>query len=192
MRKVLSSTASWRSTNENSRCPTLSRARPALERGDHVLGGDRRAVVELQPVAQRERVDELVRADLVLADHLRLRVELRRRCRTACRRPASRGCRRWSAWSRSDRACARRRAARRAAPFAPGRRPSGRRRPQGRARERSEFASTTASTASRNHLIDASMQGGPPMHNMPQRRWARTEGETPCSSMTCSRANASW
>jgi hypothetical protein len=32
--------------------------------------------VELQSVAQRERVGELVGADLVLADHLRLRIEL--------------------------------------------------------------------------------------------------------------------
>ena len=50
--------------------------RPALERGDHVLGGDRRSVMKFQPVAQRERVGELVRADLVFADHLRLRIEL--------------------------------------------------------------------------------------------------------------------
>ena len=81
--------------------------------------------MEFQPVAQRERVDELVLADLVLVDHLRLRVDACRRCRTACRRPACRGCWRWSAWSRSDRACARRHAARRAAPFGHGRRRSG-------------------------------------------------------------------
>ena len=45
---------------------------PAAERGDHVLGGDGRAVVELELVAQREGVDELVLGDVDLVDHLRL------------------------------------------------------------------------------------------------------------------------
>ena len=47
---------------------------PALERGDDVLGGDRRAVVEFEPVPQSESIGETVGADLVLADHLRLRL----------------------------------------------------------------------------------------------------------------------
>ena len=47
---------------------------PALQRGDHVLGRDRRSVVELEPIAQGEGIGEPVRADLVLAHHLGLRL----------------------------------------------------------------------------------------------------------------------
>ena len=46
---------------------------PALQRGDDVLSGDRRSVMELQAVAQHEGVGEAIGADLVVADHLRLR-----------------------------------------------------------------------------------------------------------------------
>ena len=50
---------------------------PAFDRGDAVGRAHRRAVVELQAVAQREGVGQAVGADLVLVDHLRLDVELR-------------------------------------------------------------------------------------------------------------------
>ena len=50
--------------------------RPALDRGDAVLGGDGLAVVPHEAVAQRERVRELVLADLVLVHHLRLDLAL--------------------------------------------------------------------------------------------------------------------
>ncbi len=49
---------------------------PASERGDHVLGGDRTAVVELEAVAQRERIGLAVGADVVAVDHLRLRPDV--------------------------------------------------------------------------------------------------------------------
>jgi hypothetical protein len=51
--------------------------RPAIERGDAVLGGDRRAVVPLEAVAQHELVDQLVVADLPGIDHLRLGLQIR-------------------------------------------------------------------------------------------------------------------
>ena len=46
--------------------------RPAADRRDHVVGGDGRAVGEFQPVAQLERVGELVVGDAELGNHLRL------------------------------------------------------------------------------------------------------------------------
>ena len=49
---------------------------PALDRGDAVLGRHRRAVVPDQAVAQRESVGELVRALVVLLEHLRLDLAL--------------------------------------------------------------------------------------------------------------------
>ena len=49
---------------------------PAADRGDHVVGGDGGAVGELQPVAQLERIGELVVGKAPLADHLRLRTHL--------------------------------------------------------------------------------------------------------------------
>ena len=49
---------------------------PALDRGDAVLGRDRRTVVPGQSVAQRERIGELVRRNVVLVDHLRLDLAL--------------------------------------------------------------------------------------------------------------------
>jgi hypothetical protein len=49
---------------------------PATDRGDDVARRDGRAVVPAQPVAQRHRVGQLVGADVVLADHLRLRDEV--------------------------------------------------------------------------------------------------------------------
>ena len=50
--------------------------RPALERGQHVLGRDGLAVVELEPVAQREGPGELVGRDVPLVDHLRLDLQV--------------------------------------------------------------------------------------------------------------------
>ena len=72
--KVLSSTASSVGDVAHQPLADAVLGAPALERGDDVLGGDRRAVVELQPVAQGEGVGQPVGADLVLADHLRLRL----------------------------------------------------------------------------------------------------------------------
>ena len=46
--------------------------RPALDRGDAVLGGDRLAVVPFEAVAQGEGPGQLVGRGLVLVDHLRL------------------------------------------------------------------------------------------------------------------------
>ena len=51
-------------------------AAPAAERGDAVLGGDRRAVVPGEPLAQPESVDQAGRIDAPLVDHLRLRLQL--------------------------------------------------------------------------------------------------------------------
>ena len=50
--------------------------RPALERGHDVLGRDRRAVMEFQPVAQGEGPGELVVGGRPLVDHLRLDLEI--------------------------------------------------------------------------------------------------------------------
>ena len=50
---------------------------PALDRGDAIGWSHRGAVMELQAVAQRERVGELVRAQFPLVDHLRLDLEIR-------------------------------------------------------------------------------------------------------------------
>ncbi len=49
---------------------------PALERGDAVRRAHRLAVMELQPVAQGDGVEEPVLADLVLVCHLRLHFEV--------------------------------------------------------------------------------------------------------------------
>jgi hypothetical protein len=49
---------------------------PALDRGDRILGGDRLAVVPRQAVPQRESVGQVVVADLIRPDHLRLNVHL--------------------------------------------------------------------------------------------------------------------
>ena len=49
---------------------------PALDRGDRVLGRDGLAVVPQQAVAQREGVGQVVVADLVAVDHLRLDLEI--------------------------------------------------------------------------------------------------------------------
>ena len=49
---------------------------PAVHGSDHILAGHRRAVVELEPVAQSELIHLAVFADGPLVDHLRLRVEL--------------------------------------------------------------------------------------------------------------------
>ena len=65
---------------------------PALQRGDHVLAGDRLAVVELQALAQLEGPQPVVAAFGPALDHLRLDLGASRRCRTACRRSCSRGC----------------------------------------------------------------------------------------------------
>jgi hypothetical protein len=45
---------------------------PALDRGDRVLGCHRRAVVELEPGAEAEGVDQPVGGERVALDHLRL------------------------------------------------------------------------------------------------------------------------
>ena len=47
--------------------------RPATQAGDHVAAENRRAVVEQQPVAQRQRPDLLIRVDGVTGQHLVLR-----------------------------------------------------------------------------------------------------------------------
>jgi hypothetical protein len=49
---------------------------PALERGDTVGPPHRRPVVKLEPVAQAKVVEQLVRGDIVIPYHLRLRPEL--------------------------------------------------------------------------------------------------------------------
>ena len=51
--------------------------RPALDRGHGVLRLDRRAVAEFEPVAQLERPHQIVRADGIGIDHLRLRRQRR-------------------------------------------------------------------------------------------------------------------
>ena len=133
MRKVLSSTASScrrTSTGAGRRC----RARPsACSEAITSLVVTGAAVVELQAVAQRERVGTCPSLTSYLSTICGW-ARGSRRCRTACRRPACRGCRRWSASSRTDRGCARRRASRRAVTFcAPA---GGRRAPRGRGERR--------------------------------------------------------
>ena len=49
---------------------------PALQRGDHVFGSDRRAVVEFQPGSQLERIGQAIARNLEAIDHLRLVVQL--------------------------------------------------------------------------------------------------------------------
>src|SRR5262249_33079403 len=48
---------------------------PALDRRDAVLGGDGLPVVELEPVAKRERILHVVLAHGVLVHHLRLKLQ---------------------------------------------------------------------------------------------------------------------
>ena len=50
---------------------------PPFERGDAIGAAHRLPIVEFEPVAQREAVEELVRRDAEIADHLRMRLELR-------------------------------------------------------------------------------------------------------------------
>ncbi len=78
--KVLASIAFSSAILDHRIWPRLVAHRPALQRGDHVLGGDRLAIVELEPVAQGEGPGELVVAHLPRVDHLRLDLELAVQC----------------------------------------------------------------------------------------------------------------
>ncbi|MDT4861538.1 hypothetical protein FQZ97_961470 [compost metagenome] len=50
---------------------------PAAQRGDHVGGGDRRAIGEGEAIAQREGIEQAIIADRMGVDHLRLDLEVR-------------------------------------------------------------------------------------------------------------------
>ena len=93
-RKLLSSTAVSSLTKDSSVWPVGIARAPAPDRGDAVLGLDRRAVVPFEAVAQREGPGELVVRDGPTCRPSAAWSRASRRARRACRRPGSRGARR--------------------------------------------------------------------------------------------------
>ena len=76
MAKVLASIAFSSPVAFISSWPKRVARAPALDRGDAVLGGDRRAVAPFQAVAQGDGPGQLVVGDRVLLRHLRLDLEV--------------------------------------------------------------------------------------------------------------------
>ena len=90
--KVLSSTAVQESVNSASFWPSASRLAQRSIEAMQSADSDRLAVVELEAVAQREGVGELVVAQGPLARPSAAGPRTSRSPRTACRRPCSRSC----------------------------------------------------------------------------------------------------